>query len=1098
MSSTSARIAPPLGGTSRRLLLFLCVAAGFALNFLGVPLFLNVEFVFGGALAAFVVLQYGVVYGTIAGAVIASATWMAWNHPYAMIVFSLEAFALGAVLHRRPKANVVVVATVYWLLVGIPLTWLFYHGVMGLSGDAALTILLKQGVNGVVNAAAAFGLHVVYAWFVSRGVTPHRVAKNRVGSLGVETASGREGAPRDTEPRAGQDTEQDVGGAAQHSTQRAPRVSIRDVVVLAIFSFGIIPALALVVLGGRTELNRTEREIAETVRSSTEAVLGVYNTWLRENVQAFNGYMNRLESAPLAAYADMAINPWSDLVGITNPSFHGLGIMPLERMTESVGATEPMQTIRGRPGRTISLVRSWEDIATESPTPVIRMYAPLIVNDLETGWVAYADLNMEQVAESVEKIADGWGVTVSVLASDRTILTTTAPDLQPGARLEMADGDKHPIYANVVLSIPEAMRNRSISERWARTRARTYTQISAFPELSVVVEARFLRYQADLFHRFLVNLAVLSLIVLAAVVAGWAVSGWLVHSVHLLQRTTSGLATRIPQHGPIALPDFRIEEIMELSNTMREMAASLQAQFAEITANNERLQRLTTEAEAANRAKSQFLANMSHEIRTPMNGILGFSELLRDRLRDRHDLSEYLSNIEQSGRTLLRLIDDILDLSRIESGRLVLQPRAFRLDHFVRDVESTFRLRAERKGLSFTVRAQAGMPEHVVLDELRLRQILNNLIGNAIKFTAEGEVSLSLSARAVPGVAEVYDLTLEVCDTGIGIDAAEIDQIFQPFTQQQNQDNRAYEGTGLGLSITKRLVEMMNGSITVESRRGEGAQFTVTLYGVVQPSTPDGEVQTDYLAPAADTIEFRPATIVVAEDNPMNLKVIRAMLSGFPFTLRAANDGVEAVAAVQAEPVDAVIMDIQMPRMDGVEATRALRADPATNRIPIIALTASAMRHQREEIEPLFDGFLTKPIGRELLILELAKHLPCECETLESHGSSGSGNSEGKASRGVLRAGDLGAAEAAALARYVAPHLRVVEKEHSVGSIRRLVGAMQEAVRQTESTAFGEFADTLDAAARRFDMAQVEVMLRQLGTLIEALTQQSYTTEDQT
>lgn len=1018
-----------------------CIVLGFATNFFGVPLFLNVEFIFGSVVTVFVILRFGVAYGTLAAVVISSATWIAWNHPYALIVFVLEAFTLGMVLRRRPKANAIVVVTGFWLVAGMPLIWLFYHNVMGLGTDAALTILLKQAINGVFNAAIAFGLHVLLARFEAK----HKVL--------LPMAAG----------------------------QSSVRVSIRDFVLVGILAFGIVPTMILVVLNGRTELQRTEEEIAYAVLASTDAVNRMYGNWIRENVRIFNSFMDHVQAQyPAVAEEDAAL--LSDYAEITNPALHGLGFSAPAEMPDLAAETQ----IRSQGGRELqprSAAVYWARDPDGTITPVIRIYAALVRDGRASGQYLYADLTTEQVAESLQQIAASWGVSIGIVDPARTVLVSTDPAVTPGSAMEMAVGDKHPIYDNVVLTLPEAVRGRTISERWERTSARSYSAIDGFPILSVVVEAQFAGYQADLFRRFLANLALLGAVVLAAVIVGWSVSGGLVQSVSLLQHSTRGLATRIPEYGSIDLPEFHIQEIKELSDTMREMATSLQGQFAEVTANNARLQRLTMEAEAANRAKSQFLANMSHEIRTPMNGILGFSELLRDRLRDRDDLSEYLANIMQSGRTLLRLIDDILDLSRIESGRLTLQPRAFQPGRLVREIESVFRPRAEHKGLRFTIQVDAALPERLVLDELRLRQILNNLIGNAVKFTGSGEIEVSVSTRDSSARSDDrVDMILTVRDTGIGIDESDFEQIFQPFTQQQNQDNRVFEGTGLGLAITKRLVEMMNGTISVESRPGAGALFTVELPDVPVADDPAAEPDAPSAAPAVETIVFDPATIVVAEDNAMNRAVINAMLGDLPFTLRVVGDGLEALEAVHAERVDLVIMDIQMPRMDGAEATRRLRADPVTAEIPIIALTASAMSHQRREIEPLFDGYLTKPITRERLLLEMAKHLRCTFSGESDSPPAEAGEGE------LLQVGAWSREDALILMDKILPLYRTVEKEYSVGSIRRLAAALMELAPQTDNTAFRIFAGSIDASVRQFDMAQVEKRLGQLGELIAALS----------
>ena len=376
-------------------------------------------------------------------------------------------------------------------------------------------------------------------------------------------------------------------------------------------------------------------------------------------------------------------------------------------------------------------------------------------------------------------------------------------------------------------------------------------------------------------------------------------------------------------------------------------------------------------AEAASRAKSEFLANISHEIRTPMNAILGFAEtLLSETVNERH--RKFLETILASGRNLLALIDDILDLSKIEAGKLKLQPEPIDIKNVVYEMRSIFWDKAEKKGLEFKVDIDPNVSDILILDEVRIRQILMNLISNAIKFTDSGCVGISLTQKyKSPGKADVI---IKVEDTGIGIPKSQHEVIFENFRQQDNQKTKKYGGTGLGLAITKKLVELMGGEISVESEVGKGSVFEVYLRDVEI-----GSISLDTVSSNIDKenhdIKFVGGSVLVVDDVSYNIEVIKNFLEDTGLIVTGSTNPKIAYDMLQYMDFDVVLMDIRMPEWDGISLTKKLRQKDKFKNIPIIAVTAISIKDRLNEINEHFDGYILKPIERYKLIETLKKFL---------------------------------------------------------------------------------------------------------------------------
>ena len=376
------------------------------------------------------------------------------------------------------------------------------------------------------------------------------------------------------------------------------------------------------------------------------------------------------------------------------------------------------------------------------------------------------------------------------------------------------------------------------------------------------------------------------------------------------------------------------------------------------------------EAEQASGAKSMFLAMMSHEIRTPITGVLGMADLLRHTPLNEEQVG-YLNTLAASTKTLLTILNDILDISRIEAGKIVFEEEEFGLQDAVFDTIAMFKATAASKGLSLTGDLADDVPLRVIGDPARFKQLLFNLTGNAIKFTEVGEVNICLSVTARQEA--VVTVQVEIEDTGMGMAADQLPSLFIPFSQLGASTARRFGGTGLGLAITKRLIEMMGGVIGVDSQPGKGSHFWFSLPFRVVPSRPC--LTADEAVVEVSQI-VRPLRILLAEDNRINQMLVRSMLQKFGHTVEVADNGRIAVEAVAAGDFDAVLMDMQMPEMDGEEATRVIRAmAPPKNRLPVLALTADAMVGQRDRyLAAGVNDLVPKPIDWQVLLAALATY----------------------------------------------------------------------------------------------------------------------------
>ncbi|MEY8195339.1 MAG: transporter substrate-binding domain-containing protein [Cycloclasticus sp.] len=477
---------------------------------------------------------------------------------------------------------------------------------------------------------------------------------------------------------------------------------------------------------------------------------------------------------------------------------------------------------------------------------------------------------------------------------------------------------------------------------------------------------------------------------------------------------------------------------------------------------------------AASRAKSEFLANMSHEIRTPMNAIIGFTELLSEQLKDQK-LKSFVNTIQSAGNNLLTLINDVLDLSKIEAGKLKIKKTPCNPHRIFTELGNIFSLKMREKDIDFIIEVEPSIPSSLYLDATRLRQVMFNLIGNAVKFTEKGFVHIKVRSDNEDNIRSKVDLIIDIKDSGIGIADDQQDIIFQEFEQSSNQSMAKHGGTGLGLSISKRLVEMMGGELSLQSKLALGSTFSVHLNAVDVASFTEESI----VAPTEPhrQINFQAASILLVDDIQDNLDLLLANFENTDLQVSTAKNGLEAVNVAKQQEFDLIIMDIRMPVMNGYQAATDIKSFTDT---PIIALTASVMSDDFERVRNKhFDGYLRKPVLKTDLFKELSHFLPfSQAKALEEKSKPTGLSSADKAKLTPLL---LALAEHSSL-------YEASVKNNNLSEIQRFSEAISLASDQHPIVIFADFSAQLDQAIDNFDIAAIKQTLNTYPKLIEQLT----------
>jgi len=545
--------------------------------------------------------------------------------------------------------------------------------------------------------------------------------------------------------------------------------------------------------------------------------------------------------------------------------------------------------------------------------------------------------------------------------------------------------------------------------------------------------------------------------------------------------------TKVDEDGiPIhKVPVFGFSEINSFSITMNNMISILRRSRNKLQNHKENLEKvvkirtleLTKEkqsAETANKTKSEFLANMSHEIRTPLNAINGFTELLIPLVNDKKQ-KKYLSSIKTAGKSLLALINDILDISKIEAGKMRIQYAPIDIQIILDEIKQIFGTSITGKALEFRMDIDNNIPRALFLDEIRLRQILLNIVGNAIKFTNNGYIKLIVKKIYLESDKSKLNLEISVKDTGIGIAKSDQEKIFELFEQQEGQSTRLYKGTGLGLSISKRLAEMMHGQIKVSSKINQGSTFTLMLRDVeiASANIPINEEQHIDV----ERIVFERAKILVVDDIRSNRELLHELFSLNNLEVLTAESGQEAILIAQEYLPDLIIMDIKMPVMDGVETTKHLKQNQKTKLIPIVALSASQNPEYVEQLYKLgIVKYLSKPITKSELIFEISNYL----KHTKSMVSDNAGDAEIPIINQSLTNIENLPALIKILKKDIIPLCKKMENTGAMNEIKKFGSRIEKIGVEFSAQALIKYAEEINEYAQDYELHSIKTALKEL------------------
>ncbi len=766
------------------------IMLGLAGNHFKYQLFLNVDFIFGSVVAIFIIGAFGTVPGIIAGTIIGAYSYVLWNHPYAIIIFGMEA-ACVALLHRRFADRLFVLYdTLYWILIGIPLVFLFYRIVMDVTLDGTFLIMLKQSINGIFNSAVGLGLYSAY-----RLLTDKRQ---------------REGAS-------------------------PSRISLQSTLSVIIILFVLLPSLFLVAYFSRIEIENIETSARDRVGFVSKSVDDLFALWHRNVTEDFSAFIDEVDMNT-RHYFDPT-DRMGDRIGRTRvksgTNFTCVGTAAEDgtiRTISSENASMQIYLARFMSDLTTPLpgtnreenrveIYDFDSDSSDDSSPVL-----LLIHGHTEGFV-FAAVTLAGIERELQNLAANrqTDIIVQNRSGDSIFQSYSASSHLP--RLT-DDFTKEHIQEDTYLYVPPSQAFTTVMNRWNSTTVVNEHLLEQPDGWYLRVETNFGKYRDVLFRRFVLNLTILGAITILTTLLVWVVSRSLFVSLLDLTRISQGPARRLTDTTDIRWPRSRIHEIGLLIDSFRLMNESLRKQFIEKEQTNRQLKMSQTELVSINNQKDRFFSILAHDLKNPFNGFLGLTKLMAEQFDSlpREQLHRYLTVINDSSQHLYKLLENLLTWSRIQLGNFPVNPTEFSITEQIDEIVRIYRSNAEAKRITLT--EDNTKEVKIISDREMLHTVLRNLVSNAIKFTPHGgQVRIGVQ----PGDEEGEFVEVHVEDTGIGMDSETLENLFRIDLRPNTPGTNDEKGTGLGLILCKELVTRNGGLLDVSSTLGKGTRITVRI-----------------------------------------------------------------------------------------------------------------------------------------------------------------------------------------------------------------------------------------------------------------------------
>ena len=929
------------------LLLTLLIAAGYAGNYLSFPFGFGVNFLFGSIAVLTVTSLYGIWWGTIASVIASSYTITLWQHPYALIIFTCETLFIAWRL-RRGNQNLLLIDIIFWLVIGMPLAAFFCGNILQVGAISTLIIVVKQPVNGIFNALVAsliLTYKPLYQW--------------------------------------------------ANSSNKNPTFFFEQILLNLLVAFVLIPALMLMVVNNRVVMKHEQNALIATLETSSQNLATDLLQWHQSSLQALRELVETSNETPVVVSEH---TPQSmELLIRSLPIFRQIYITNADQELVAVAPSKNQKSENNLDFSRLALPRKPKIFVLSNPTeesaatsqPKILQTLPIIQNNHWLGNII-AELNIDFIKELLRT------------ETHNSLLKNTLPDgrwLLIASTFQQLDsqqvfnrhqnGEINYIQSdeleNKVYHWLPIIEGQPLVARWKKSFYGQELLINEEIPWTLVMETSAAPYVNYLQLLYIRSLTILLLITLSSIVIAKVFSLLLVKPILNLTAFTTNLPQQLLRYEIIKLPRSSVKEINALAANFEVMSKTIKDNIQHIQKTNQELTEAKEVAEVANKAKEQFLANISHELKTPLNRIISYIRLIQKKLAINHsytdnnlesNFTEWLTIVNQNSNFLLSMIDEILEFSKTKAQKTKLYPSLIDFSDFVENIVKITANQAKEKNILFKYETSGNLPTNIYADDKRLRQILLNLLNNAVKFTNQGEIILKISQIDTISTSDSdfipkVSLRFAIIDKGIGISQQDLTKIFQPFEQvgtlEANND-----GTGLGLAISKMLVELMGGNLKVKSEPNIGSIFwfdvTFPKLQLTSEITPKSVRQiTGY--------KGKQVKILVVDDEKSSCLLLLELLKPLGFKIMTAENGKQGLEFALKFKPDIIIIDLFMPIRTGFTLVATLRNTKGFETVPIIAISASSFQEiEKQSLAVGCDAFLAKPIDDKKLLNMLAKY----------------------------------------------------------------------------------------------------------------------------